>query len=390
MSAVPRPTSLRYPPRPRRRRILAIDGGGIRCLIAIELLLALEDRLAARTGDTRRRLCQHFDLVAGTSGGAIIATAVALGLPMREVRDFVLANARNMFRAAPWYARLHGWYDKSELERNLRHWFGAETTLASERLRTLLLLVMRNGSTDSPWLVSNHPRAPFNSPELDDCNLDLLLWQLARASAAAPAYYAPETIRFGRRKPYDFVFVDGGLTGFMNPAFKAFLYATTAAYGIGWPAGEERLSVVSVGSGEVRARRPGLSARDLHLWRALKGMPGAMLQATVREQDLLCRTFGRCVTGDAIDLELGDLKTGGTALQERLFRYHRLNLELTSEGLATLGCAHVEARLVRPIDAVGQVAALSELGRALAARTLDGVVRDCLDEPHAGANSDAF
>lgn len=94
-------------------RILAIDGGGIRCLIAIEVLLALEERLAAATGDPQRRLCQHFGLVAGTSGGAIIATAVALGISMREIRDFVVANARNMFREAPWTARFWSWYDKT-------------------------------------------------------------------------------------------------------------------------------------------------------------------------------------------------------------------------------------------------------------------------------------
>ena len=61
-------------------------------------------------------------------------------------------------------------------------------------LKTLQLMVMRNWSTDSPWLASNNPNARFNQPELDDCNLHLPLWQLTRASAAAPAYYVPETI----------------------------------------------------------------------------------------------------------------------------------------------------------------------------------------------------
>lgn len=363
------------------RRILAIDGGGIRCLIGIEILLALEERLAAATGRAQCRLCDHFDLVAGTSGGAIIASAVALGLPMREIRDFVVANAGNMFRAASWYARFWSRYDKTELEGNLKQWFGADTTVGSERLRTLLLLVMRNWSTDSTWIVSNHPAAPFNDRRLDDCNLDLKLWQLARASSAAPVYYLPETIRFGRKKPYEFVFVDGGLTGFLNPAFKAFQFATTEPYGVNWPAGEDRLLIVSVGSGDTRHKRIGRPASDITVWRAVMGVPNAMLLATIREQDLLCRTFGRCLTGDPIDVEVGDMRSARTAVEPRLFRYHRLNVMLTEEGLTSIGCAHIRPSTVVRIDAADRVKELSEIGRGVADRLLDGVVPDCIDAP---------
>lgn len=365
------------------KRILAIDGGGIRCMIAIEVLLELERQLAERTGDPQRRLCQHFDLVAGTSGGSIIGTAIALGLPMSTIRDFVLANARNMFLPSRWWRRMQSWYDKSVLEANLKHWFGADETLGSARLRTLLLLVMRNWTTDSPWLVSNHPGAPYNAPQRDDSNLHLRLWQLARASSAAPAYYAPETIRFGQARPYDFTFVDGGLTGFLNPSFKAFQFATTAAYGLSWPAGEGRLTLVSVGAGDARRLRKGETAADISLLRALKGVPNAMLQATIREQDLLCRTFGRCLTGGPIDREVGDLRTHTTAVEPRLFRYHRLNPLLSEAGLRDLGCGHIRPRDVSPIDAVQHVQALAEIGRALAAQQLAGVVEDCMQSDRA-------
>jgi hypothetical protein len=361
------------------RRILSIDGGGIRCLMGVEILAALEQRLAQAAGDPQRRLCQQFDLVAGTSGGALVATAIALGASMQEVRDFVVTNARQMFRPSRWRAKMWSMYDGAGLERNMQDWFGVDTTLGSDRLRTLLLLVMRNWSTDSPWLVSNNPNAPFNSRALDDCNLDLPLWQLARASAAAPAYYVPQSIRFGRQNPYDFVFVDGGLTGFLNPAFKAFQYATTQPYGIGWPAGESELVVVSVGSGEARLRRMNKPAREITIVEALRGLPGAMLQATVREQDLLCRTFGRCITGAPIDLEVGDLQHAETAVEPRRFRYHRLSPPLTEAGLNDLGCGDINPHDVTPLDAVHQVEALSRIGRAYAARWVDRVCADCLD-----------
>src|SRR5262245_19785119 len=150
------------------KRILTIDGGGVRGMIPIEVLVRMEEALAARTGTRDVRLADHFDLVAGTSVGAIIASAVALRISMREIRDFMRDNSTAMFRPAGPLSRLyHHWYDKQQLEAELIRWFGADTTLGSDRLRTLLLLVMRNASTDSPWIVSNNGRAQYNQRDRD-------------------------------------------------------------------------------------------------------------------------------------------------------------------------------------------------------------------------------
>lgn len=217
----------------QRRHILAIDGGGIRCLIAIEVLLHLERELGARSGDGGFRLGRHFDLVAGTSGGALIAGAIALGIPMQEIRDFVVANAKHMFRAAPWLHRLHSWYDKDGLEHNLRDWFGEETTLGSPRLETLV------------------------------------------------------------------------------------------------------------------------AASD------------DLLYCTVREQDVLCRTFGECITGDAIDEELGNMIGPSARILPPLFTYHRVNVALNEQGLRSIDCAGVDPATIRPVDCVDQVGSLCEVGAKL-------------------------
>ena len=352
------------------KRILAIDGGGVRGVVPIEVLSRLEEKLGARVGRPDFRLADHFDLVAGTSVGAIIASAVALRIPMREIRDFMMGNARAMFRPAGWRRWFYYWYDKRQLEDELKSWFGVDTMLGSERLRTLLLLVMRNASTDSPWLVSNCPAAPYNQRDRDDCNLDLKLWQLARASAAAPAYFEPEVVSLGRARAYRFVFVDGGLTGFNNPAFKAFLYATTEPYGLGWKAGEDELSVVSVGTGELRQQDAVLEPGRMSLWYNLQEIPRALIYAAGREQDLLCRTFGRCRLGEPIDLELGDLRTVRTAVEPKLFTYFRINASLTHAGLAELGCSTVDPDHVNRLDGAQFVDELSQVGRALAERAL--------------------
>jgi hypothetical protein len=344
-------------------------------VIALEILLALENRIAEQTGDPNRRLCDQFDLIAGTSAGAILAAAIAMGSSMAEVREFVLANAKLMFKPSRWYNRFRSLYDKSALEKHMRDWYGADTTLGSEKLKTLLLMIMRNWSTDSPWLVSNNSFATFNQRELDDCNLSLPLWQLIRASAAAPVYYEPETIRFGQREQYEFVFVDGALTGFINPAFMAFQYVTNSAYGLNWPADEQSLTLVSVGAGDVRHKKPGKSEKDINLFKSVLSIPNAMIYATTREQDLLCRTFGRCQTGEPIDLEVGDMKSTGIPMHPRLFRYHRINPVISDQGLAAIGCAHIKPRDIAAIDKVKNIGMMSETGQAMA-----GVVEDVVDD----------
>lgn len=365
------------PPHGRPRRILSIDGGGVRCMVALEILLALENRIIEQTGDPNRKLCDQFDLIAGTSAGAILAAAVAMGSPMSEVREFVLQNAKLMFKPARWYTRYRSLYDKGDLEQHMRDWYGADTTLGSEKLKTLLLMVMRNWSTDSPWLVSNNPHAQFNQPELDDCNLHLPLWQLTRASAAAPAYYVPETITFGQKKQYEFIFVDGALTGFINPAFKAFQYVTNGAYGLNWPATEQALTLVSVGSGDVRHKKLDKTEKDINIFKSVLGIPNAMIYATTREQDLLCRTFGRCITGESIDLEVADMKGTTFPLQNRMFRYHRINPVISDDGLTAIGCGHIKPKDVAAIDKVQNIDLMAEVGQAMCG-VVDEVVGDCV------------
>jgi patatin-like phospholipase/acyl hydrolase len=56
-------------------RILSIDGGGIRGIIPGQILVTVEEKLKARTGDENARIADYFDLIAGTSTGGILACA---------------------------------------------------------------------------------------------------------------------------------------------------------------------------------------------------------------------------------------------------------------------------------------------------------------------------
>ncbi len=72
-----------------RKRILSIDGGGIRGIIPLCVLAKLEAELKARHGESAA-LRDVFDLVAGTSTGSIIAAGVATGLSAGEMLDLYM------------------------------------------------------------------------------------------------------------------------------------------------------------------------------------------------------------------------------------------------------------------------------------------------------------
>jgi hypothetical protein len=134
-------------------------------------------------------------------------------------------------KARPW-ERLRTKFRDAHLSAALRAIIGEDTTIGSDLLQTLLMIVLRNATTNSPWPLSNNPAAIFNDRSLPSCNLDLPLWQLVRASTAAPTYFLPEVITVGEQT---FIFVDGGITVYNNPAFQLFLMATSDPYRLCWP-----------------------------------------------------------------------------------------------------------------------------------------------------------
>ena len=179
-------------------RLLALDGGGIRGMIAIEVLAEIEHMLQSELGrDDDFVLADYFDYIGGTSTGAIIATGLSLGMRVDRIRQFYVDHGRSMFDKASVWRRLRYKFEGRKLTEHIQREVGVETTLGNPRLKTLLMMVMRNASTNSPWPVSNNPRAYYNRrdrPGSPSSNLDLKLWQLVRASTAAPIYFPPEII----------------------------------------------------------------------------------------------------------------------------------------------------------------------------------------------------
>ncbi len=344
------------------KKLLALDGGGIRGLITLEILAKIEGILQRQTGERDFVLADYFDYVAGTSTGAIIATCIALGMSVESIRQFYWASGNEMFSRAGILKRYRYKYEDEKLSEKLKSVIGADTTLGSEKLRTLLMMVMRNASTDSPWPVCNVPAAKYNDKKRDDCNLSIPLWQLVRASTAAPTYFPPEIVSIGSK---DFIFVDGGVTTYNNPAFHLFLMATAEPYNLCWESGADKILLVSVGTGSSPNVNANLRAEDMTLLYNASSIPGALMFAALNEQDFLCRIFGECRAGCALDREVGTMVGKGITNGPKLFSYVRYNAELNADGFRQLGIADINPDVVQPLDSVDHLDELKEVGRAV-------------------------
>lgn len=351
------------------RKLLALDGGGIRGIITIEVLAKIESLLQEKLGaDDKFLLADYFDYIAGTSTGAIIASCLSWGMRVSEVREFYINQGENMFDSASLLKQFQYKFEDKNLAQELREKFqekdGSVATLGSSLLKTLLLMVMRNATTDSPWPISNNPYARYNDPSRPDCNLQLPLWQLIRASTAAPTYFPPEVIEVEKGEP--FVFVDGGITSFNNPAFQLFLMATTKPYKLNWPVGEDKMLLVSVGTGMTPSANKNLKPGEMNLLYNAGAIPSALMFAAQNQQDMLCRIFGKCLEGDIIDREVGNMIDINAPGGKKLFTYMRYNADLSHEGLSALGLTQINPADVQKMDAVDKIKELQAVGKAIA------------------------
>jgi patatin-like phospholipase/acyl hydrolase len=248
-------------------------------------------------------------------------------MSVAEIQQLYTTRAIEMFHAAPFYRRFWSKFEADAIINMFKVLFSEDgegrvpALLGTKKLRTLLAVVMRNHSTGSPWPISNNPAAKFNDPSSPECNLNLPLWQLVRASTAAPVYFPPETINLGNRKQ---VFVDGGITPYNNPALLLFLMASLPAYKLGWETGVDRMLLVSIGTGRVATGIGARRAEQMNMLFHARSIPDALMDSINQEQDMICRSIGYCKVGESIDSELGDFRdVPAHEITERKFTYIR-------------------------------------------------------------------
>ncbi|XP_039189482.1 85/88 kDa calcium-independent phospholipase A2 isoform X1 [Crotalus tigris] len=202
-----RPDVVDSAPEKRRNqdRLLSLDGGGVRGIVLIQFLIAIEKAAG-------RPISELFDWVAGTSTGGILALAIIQGKPMDYMRCVYFRMKDEVFRGSrP--------YESEPLENFLKKEFGEHTKMTDIKSPKVMLTatlcdrqpaelhLFRNYSPPEGRNKSRFRMIgsfqPMTKPE------DQLVWQAARSSGAAPTYFRP----VGR-------FLDGGLLA-NNPTLDA-------------------------------------------------------------------------------------------------------------------------------------------------------------------------
>jgi len=349
---------------PGPKRVLALDGGGMRGLITLGFLARIERVLRERFGAPDLRLADYFDLIGGTSTGAIIAAALALGMEVEAVRADYLRLGRRVFGHRH-LLTVGAAFDARPLEEELRAVFG-ERRLDDPGLRTGLCVVAKRADTRSTWPLLNHPGGRYFAS-----NREIPLWAAVRASAAAPGYFTPELVDVGGGETG--LFVDGGVSMAKNPALLLFAVATLRGFPFHWPVGEEQLFLLSVGTGTWRDHGVATAIEHYKLWDWAREVPHLLIEDSSLMAQLVLQAMSRSPTPVTIDAEIGDegddLWTGTPALG-----YVRYDVHLDAPSLAALDLGDLVGSVaqLRRLDAADACDALDRVGRAAARAVLSG------------------
>jgi hypothetical protein len=343
------------------KRILALDGGGIRGALTLGFLTRIEQLLRERHHKSDLRLCDYFDLIGGTSTGAIIASGLAIGMEATELQQMYLELGGKVFGKKKW-KRHEAIFDARPLEEELKKVLG-DRTLGDDSLRTGLCIVTKRADTRSTWPLINHPHGKYY-PD----NSKIPLRKVVRASTAAPVYFIPELIDVSRGERRERgAFVDGGVSMANNPALQLFLVATLQGFPFKWPIGEHRLLLVSVGTGFWERRDDADRVARGRFWDWAMEVPSMLMDDATWQNQLILQYLSRSPTRCEIDRELGNLEDD-LLTPEPALSYLRYNVPLETDTLNALGLAELSGKVesLRDMSAAANRFDLAQIGKKAA------------------------
>jgi uncharacterized protein len=340
------------------KRMLSLDGGGVRGLITLGLLERVETLLKGRAADPASfRLCHYFDLIGGTSTGGIIATLLALGYSVEEVRTIYLRMCPLVFRSPG----LLGWlgnplglvravFNSDVFAQCIREVIAdclkranrssQPVTLDSDLLQTGLAIVAKRIDRGSVWALSNNPRALFwEAHSLDHpsktegriANKDFALESLVRATASAPFYLDAVAIDIGSEQRG--LFLDGGASPFNNPAKQLFLMTTLknwsgsekhSPFGFDWETGADKLFLMSLGTGTWHLSiKPSDYERKYNLERSVDALM-SIINDGMKSSVVWLQALSEPAKPFRVDAELGNMENL-RILREPLLTFRHVN-----------------------------------------------------------------
>ena len=242
-------------PKDKTFKILSLDGGGIKGIYTAEILRRCEEELG--NGEP---VARYFDLIAGTSTGGIIALALGMGIPAREITAFYRDDGRKIFPPLPrsCLAKIYAFFKwvrrpklpYKELETALKNRF--QEHLLGESVARLLV---------PAFMMPKAEIAVFKTDHHKDFQRDWRtpMWEIARATSAAPTY-----LKGHEHKGDGRIFIDGGVWA-NNPVMLALIEALTTYNVL-----PEQIEIFSIGTGNIPLElRRSLVFGGLWAWRKI-------------------------------------------------------------------------------------------------------------------------
>lgn len=205
------------------RKILSIDGGGIKGVFPASFLATIEDSITGNLSD-------YFDLIVGTSTGGIIALGLGLGFSAKDILSFYEKYGPGIFKGNRFFRLIRqlgfAKYENKALKQALEQTFGGRKLGESKNRLVIPSLNLETGEV-YVYKTAHHRRLEHDYKE-DAVNVAL-------ATSAAPTYFPTHTTSSG------IPLIDGGLWA-NNPIGMAVVEAVGV---LEWPRNE--LKVLSIG-----------------------------------------------------------------------------------------------------------------------------------------------
>jgi uncharacterized protein len=246
-------------------KILSIDGGGIRGVFPAMLLANFESELKAK-GIANWQMHQNFDLICGTSTGGIIAIALGLGIPAKEIYDLYLKNAGLIFgrKRHPFRQFFVSGHKRTSLEKLIRDKFKEVKNGEDPRLldcKTGVAVPIYDMMEGRPSVL----KSKYHDAFVRDYHIPA--FQAALATSAAPTYFDPYSTSYVDLKEIEQPFhnkIDGGVFA-NNPALNGIVEAQKA-----FNVPLKDIAVLSIGTGHQRFCEAGLKTNSGLLNKALQ------------------------------------------------------------------------------------------------------------------------
>ena len=205
------------------KRILAIDGGGIKGVFAASFLASIEDA-------TGRNISDFFDLIVGTSTGGILALGLGVGFSAAELLNFYEEQGESIFEVQKlgWFKK---WflcqYNQDRLKNALDNKLGTDLLLGHSQKRLVIPAFNLDTGQVHVYKTSHHPRLEYD--------YKYKVVDIALSTSAAPTYF--RSFRTTNGMPL----IDGGIYA-NNPVGMAVVEAISI---LNW--NRDQLRVLSLG-----------------------------------------------------------------------------------------------------------------------------------------------